>query len=162
MFMHTHRLSLICALAAVALGTSCSERAPQANSTDVAKPTPNSALDPTPNSTPPRNASPDATKPSHSDASVRAYIDPATGQLREPTPEDIAAEAAAEAARKKALGTESKPGSEPGSDPMKRREIRLPNGAIAIELDESAQQPLVGCVQKDGAVKMDHDCEVSK
>jgi hypothetical protein len=86
-----------------------------------------------------------------SDSSVRAYIDPVTGQLREPTPEDIAKESA-ESNKKKAEALAVTKPSEP-------REVILPNGAITIQLDDSAQQPLIGCVQKNGDVKMDHDCD---
>lgn len=82
---------------------------------------------------------------------MRAYIDPATGQLREPTREELAAETAAEAAKKSAAGAQQKP--------TEMKEVQLPNGAVAIELGDSAQQPLKACVGKDGDVKMDHACE---
>jgi hypothetical protein len=100
----------------------------------------------------PQSATKTSTAPS--DNAVRAYIDPKTGQLREPTPEEIAALAAAEAEQKKAsAATQSKP-SEP-------REVTLPNGAVAIQLDESAQQPLRACIQPNGEAKMDHDCDAA-
>jgi hypothetical protein len=83
---------------------------------------------------------------------VRAYIDPATGKLREPTPEEVAALAAAEAAQKKsATGAQDKT--------TQPKEVRLPNGVIKIELGDSGQTTLQGCVAKDGDVKMEHDCE---
>jgi hypothetical protein len=85
-------------------------------------------------------------------SNVRAYIDPATGQLREPTREELAAEAAAEAAKKAVLTSAQ-------SKPNELKEVHLPSGAVAIELGDSAQHPLKACTQPNGDVKMDHECE---
>jgi pyruvate/2-oxoglutarate dehydrogenase complex dihydrolipoamide acyltransferase (E2) component len=84
---------------------------------------------------------------------IRAYIDPATGQLRDPTPEELAAEAADQAAREKATDANSP------AKQKQQREVVLPDGTIEITLDKSTQQPLRGCVQQNGDIKMDHKCE---
>lgn len=91
------------------------------------------------------------------DNSVRAYIDPKTGALRDPTPEELTAEAAAESKKQK---TDSTSGGAPAK-PTEPHEVTLPNGAVEVVLDKSAQQPFRACIQKDGAVKMDHDCEAT-
>ena len=83
--------------------------------------------------------------------SVRAYLDPVTGQLRDPTPEELAAEAAQQAQKKQAAAATDT------ARPV-RREVVLPNGAIEVTLDPSAQHALLACIGKDGSVKMDHEC----
>jgi hypothetical protein len=84
---------------------------------------------------------------------IRAYIDPATGQLRDPTPEELAAQAADQAAREKAAAANSL------SKPKQQREVVLPDGTVEITLDPSTQQTLRGCVQQNGDIKLDHECE---
>jgi len=83
---------------------------------------------------------------------VRAYIDPVTGELRDPTAQELAAEAAAQAAKKKAAAATSP------SDQPRQHEVVLPNGAVEITLDPSTQHPLRACIQKNGELTMDHEC----
>jgi hypothetical protein len=88
-----------------------------------------------------------------SNQGVRAYIDPATGELRDPTPEELAAEAAAEAQKKQATA------ANPQSEQPQSRETILPSGAVEITLDKSAQHSLQACIGKNGDLKMEHECD---
>jgi hypothetical protein len=90
---------------------------------------------------------------SKSDPAVHAYIDPKTGALREPTTEELAAEAAAEAQRKQAAA------ANPQSEQNKSREVVTPSGAVEIQLDKSNEQPLRACIDGKGNLKMEHECE---
>jgi hypothetical protein len=90
--------------------------------------------------------------PSQRPQDVRAYIDPATSQLRDPTPEELAAEAAEQATRKKAAATSQ-------SEQPTSREVILPDGTVEITLDRSTQHPLHGCIQQNGDLKIDHECD---
>jgi hypothetical protein len=93
--------------------------------------------------------------PSHDGQHVRAYIDPITGQLRDPTQEELATEAAELATKKKTAATSQ-------SEQPASREVILPDGTVEITLDKSIQHPLHGCIQPNGELTMDHDCEQQK
>jgi hypothetical protein len=93
--------------------------------------------------------------PSHDGQHVRAYIDPITGQLRDPTQEELATEAAELATKKKTAATSQ-------SEQPASREVILPDGTVEITLDKSTQHPLHGCIQPNGELTMDHDCEQQK
>jgi len=86
---------------------------------------------------------------------VRVYVDPKTGEIRDPTPEELAAEAAASAAKKQAAA------ANPQSEQPQQREVVTPSGAVEITLDPSTQHPVYGCVGKSGDVKVDHQCDQS-
>src|SRR5882724_9867441 len=81
---------------------------------------------------------------------VHVYIDKKTGQPRDPTAEELATEAALEAQKKQAAAASSQ------SEQAQSREVLTPSGAYEIKLDKSHQHPLQACVEKNGAVKVDH------
>ena len=97
------------------------------------------------------NASATQTEP-RSQSAVRAYVDPKTGELREPTADELAAEAAAEAQKKQAASASS------DREQLQSREVVTPSGAIEIQIDKSQDQPLRACIDDKGNAKMDHDC----
>ena len=92
-------------------------------------------------------------QPQSQSPTVRAYIDPNTGELRDPTPAELAAEAAVEAERKKAAA------ANPQSEQPTSRETITPNGAVEVTLDPSAQHPFRACIDKKGDLKMDEECK---
>jgi len=102
-----------------------------------------------------QGAVPDTSQPvahdtaSISAAGVKVFIDPVTGEIRDPTPAEAAA-LAAEAAKQKAAH-----GADKQNAP---RQIVHPDGTVEVIIDESADQSLQGCVQKDGSIVMAHDC----
>jgi len=101
----------------------------------------------------PATKSPTATPAAiDSSSAVRAYIDPKTGALRDPTPEELAAEAAAEAQRKQPAAANHQ------AERPVSREVITPSGAVEVTLDPSTQRPLKGCIAKNGDIKMDHEC----
>ncbi|HYM34660.1 MAG TPA: hypothetical protein VET48_04640 [Steroidobacteraceae bacterium] len=67
---------------------------------------------------------------------VRAYIDPKTGEVRDPTPEELAAEAAAESQKKQAAAVNK------SAEQTGQREVVRPTGETEIILDPSRQRPL--------------------
>jgi len=89
---------------------------------------------------PPRAPAP--TAESTAQPATRIFIDPQTGQPREPTAQELAAAAQAEA-RVAASGR---------AKPVAPREVELPNGAVAVILGEETLQPLRACVRPDGRV----------
>jgi hypothetical protein len=91
--------------------------------------------------------------PAKSASAVRVYVDSKTGEIRDPTPEELAAEAAANAAKKQAAA------ANPQSEQPQQREVVTPSGAVEITLDPSAQRPLYGCIGKSGDLKVDHQCD---
>ena len=100
---------------------------------------------------PAANSSPPAA--SQQNSNVRAYVDPTTGQLREPTAEEQAQEAAAQKAR-------SQQKTSPGAATTPQ-EILLPSGAVEMSIDQSKQHPLRACIESNGAEKVDHECNAS-
>jgi hypothetical protein len=79
---------------------------------------------------------------------VKVFIDPTTGEIRDPTPEDIAA---LEAEQRKATAAKPNTAQPP-------RQIVHPDGTVEVILDSSHEHALQGCVQKDGSIKMEHRC----
>lgn len=81
-------------------------------------------------------------------SAVRAFVDPVTGQIREPTPAELRALEASgkSAAPSSAIKTRPRP-----------QETVLPNGWVAVEVN--ADSEMKGCVQTDGRVVAAHDCK---
>lgn len=79
-------------------------------------------------------------------AAIREFIDPATGQAREPTAADLKAFEAAKARTPSAAPTVKPRGGE----------ITMPNGMVAIEAPPPSD--MKGCLRKDGTMVVDHDC----
>jgi hypothetical protein len=79
-------------------------------------------------------------------AAMREFIDPATGQTREPTAADLKAFEAAKAQAPSAAPTVKPRGGE----------ITLPNGMVVIEAPPPSD--IKGCLRKDGTVVIDHEC----
>lgn len=88
-------------------------------------------------------ATPAASQPET--AALREFLDPVTGQPREPTEAELKAMAAA------------RPAAPAASAASKPKEIVLPNGMVVIE-GTSLMSEMKGCVQPDGSVVADHDC----
>ncbi|MCU0761358.1 MAG: hypothetical protein MUF07_19465 [Steroidobacteraceae bacterium] len=102
-----------------------------------------------------------ATAPSSSTApdpksgsAMQIFLDPVTGQPREPTPEELAGLARREAA---APGN-AKPAVAPSASPAPSQEFRLPDGTVGMRLPENASQPLMACRRLDGQV--DEHCHL--
>jgi hypothetical protein len=125
---------------ALALSCGCAEKSPQQSTAATRDSTQQSTSQASIQATP--------------NKSVRVYIDPKTGELRDPTPAELAAEAAAEAQKKQAEA------ANPQAEQPQTRETITPSGASEITLDKSAQRPLRACIAKNGDLKMDHECEL--
>jgi hypothetical protein len=87
-----------------------------------------------------------------SESAIKAYIDPTTGELREPTAEELSVDAAR--TNKKPLS--AVPIVTEQSTPQ---EVVHPGGVVEVPLDQSKQQGLQACIQKDGSMNMGHECE---
>jgi hypothetical protein len=81
--------------------------------------------------------------PPGSVARSRIFVDPATGQPREPTAEELAAAARDEAPEQSARRAK----------PLAPREVEYPNGAVAVILGDEALHPLQACIRPDGSVE---------
>ena len=86
---------------------------------------------------------------------LHAYIDPATGQLREPTPEELAAEAAQKA---KEQVQRKQAAAAAGQSESAMHEVVLPNGAVEVPLNPAMQHEMEGCVRQDGSTAMGEEC----
>jgi hypothetical protein len=71
------------------------------------------------------------------------FIDPQTGEVREPTPQELAGMSKQQASK----GTATKP-----------KAIQLPDGTVMIPMD-GKQKPVQACVASDGTLTIDHDCQ---
>jgi hypothetical protein len=96
---------------------------------------------------------PTATAPAAADASpaapaVRAFVDPVTGVIREPTAAEVRALEARKQTEAPSLAINTKP---------RGKETVLPNGWVKLEVD--ADSEMKGCVQKDGRVVAAHECK---
>jgi hypothetical protein len=69
---------------------------------------------------------------------MRAFIDPTTGKLREPTPDDLVAAPVI-----------------PKTDVKPLKQIAGPNGTIGIVLDDSFMVHSVATVNPDGTISID-------
>jgi hypothetical protein len=78
------------------------------------------------------------------------FIDPKTGEAREPTPQELAEISKQQAASKQQAseGAASRP-----------KAVQLPDGTIMVPMDDQPQTPVQACVAKDGTLKIDHDCQ---
>lgn len=74
---------------------------------------------------------------------MKVFINPATGEPREPTAQEIADMAKESAA---------KPGTRPQA-------VQLPDGTIMVPMGGRPRTPIQACIDKDGAVKVDHECQ---
>jgi len=92
--------------------------------------------------------SPDASQPGT--AALREFVDPVTGQSRAPTSAELKALEAASKSTTVTAQAASKP---------REKEIVFPDGTVAVE--EGSLSQMKACVQKDGAVTVDHDCKVN-
>jgi len=95
-------------------------------------------------STPPANgaaAAPTPPAPTQGSAGVKAFVDPATGELREPNETELKAAAA---------GTRSGTADAKATAVIEGKPIG--NGVIEYEVGKRGQIDEVVCVQKDGAV----------
>jgi hypothetical protein len=81
-------------------------------------------------------------------AGLREFIDPVTGQPREPTAAELKALEASKQTSAPSSAITSKP---------KPKEIVLPNGVVAVEMESTSE--MKGCLQKDGRAVVDHDCK---
>jgi hypothetical protein len=128
---HTRILLLLATLGAATLAA-CGSANP---------PVPNSSL-PSSTAKPTTNASP-ATRGS---AAVKAFIDPATGELRDPTEAELKAAATAPAAGTTAPGT----AGTQVAVPIVGKAIG--NGMVEYDLGKRGMIDEVACVQADGSV----------
>ncbi|HTE42040.1 MAG TPA: hypothetical protein VK629_14540 [Steroidobacteraceae bacterium] len=107
-------------------------------------------------STSPNVSSPPASAPSAAEqapssapkSAVKVYIDPATGEIREPTAAELTAAAA-----------EQKQNSSKAQAPQVAREIVHTDGTVEIIMHRSTNKPLVGCLDKNDGIKIDHQCQ---
>jgi hypothetical protein len=78
------------------------------------------------------------------------FIDPKTGEARDPTPQELAEISKRQAASRQQAseGADSRP-----------KAVQLPDGTIMVPMDGQPQTPVQACVAKDGTLKIDHDCQ---
>lgn len=89
-----------------------------------------------------------ATSPGRPAAGLRMYIDPVTGEAREPTEAELAAEARNNA-------TTSSPtfnGSGTAKAVLRTHETVLPGGLTEVQLDRKADVEEKVCIQPDGSL----------
>jgi hypothetical protein len=89
-----------------------------------------------------------------SNRAVKAYVDPTTGELRDPIVGETLSNS--NSSNKKPLATSP-------TEQLPAREIVHPGGIVEVPIDNNHQHALQACVQSDGSVKMGHGCaEASK
>jgi hypothetical protein len=81
---------------------------------------------------------------------IKAYVDPTTGELRDP-PTSVDPAASVKATDKMPLSVSAAEQSSP-------HEIVHPGGMVEVPLDQTKQQTLQACIEKDGSMQMGHDC----
>jgi hypothetical protein len=130
--------ALLLAGSALLLGCSSSERqTSQSADSQAAEPSaPTVAAQPTPGTA-------EQTSPAAPAPGVRIFIDPTTGEAREPTAQEMAEMAKQSAA--------AKPGSKPQA-------VQLPDGTVMVPMEGMPQTPVQACLEKDGSLKVDHEC----
>jgi hypothetical protein len=79
---------------------------------------------------------------------MRAFFDPATGKLREPT-----------AAELQELDRQDKERKAQQKISIQPKEFTLPDGAVGVTVDPTEHASMQGCSQPDGTVKVDHQCD---
>jgi hypothetical protein len=87
-----------------------------------------------------------AAAPDQAAAGMKAFMDPVTGQMRDPT---NAERAAAEKQGNAKV---------PGNQPRTMREQKLRKRGTAVTLEGDLLTPLHACTGADGNVVVDHDC----
>ena len=75
----------------------------------------------------------------------RVFVDPATGQLREPTAAELA-----DIARQESAGTAV--ASVGSAKPAAPTEVRYPDGTVGIAFGNESLAPLHACIDPDGAI----------
>jgi len=88
---------------------------------------------------------------------MRAYMDPATKQLRPGTPDDFAAEAAAAPAAKSLAAAKgvAKRSAAVSAEAAGTVQTTMSDGTVSVMLDESYMSYSVATVKADGSVKQD-------
>jgi hypothetical protein len=76
---------------------------------------------------------------------VRVFIDPVTGEARQPTRAEAAAGAAAERVQREAAGGQA------GSEGAQRERFVLPDGTEGVKLAPRDKRTVVVCLQADGS-----------
>ncbi len=90
--------------------------------------------------------------PAVTDAASRIFLDPVTGEPREPTAAEIA-----ELDRREALGRAARDAASRPTKPAAATEFYLPDGTVGVRLPEGDLQHLQVCLDADGNV--DEHCE---
>jgi hypothetical protein len=80
---------------------------------------------------------------------MKIFIDPVTGEARDPTDAERAAMARQD-------------GNSRAVEKRQQRETKLRNGGTAITIEGDPQTPLQGCVEEDGNVTVNHNCADAK
>jgi hypothetical protein len=80
---------------------------------------------------------------------MKMFVDPVTGEMRDPTPAERAAMAKQESSLK-------------ATEPTKSRVVKLRNGGTAIMIDAPPHPPMKACEGADGSVAIGHDCETKE
>jgi len=82
---------------------------------------------------------------------MKVFIDPKTGQMRDPTPAELAAMERQSSGRKPETSTQ-----------RKQTEVKMRNGGTAIFMEDNPETPMKACTQADGSVVVDHDCQAEQ
>ena len=92
----------------------------------------------------------EANQPADDSPGMKAYIDPKTGQIGEPTDAQIAE-------------MERKANAQAGAPvEPKRTVVKMRNGGTMVILDDNPQTPMQACVDAQGNMKVDHNCQSEK
>jgi hypothetical protein len=86
-----------------------------------------------------------AAAPGQAAPGVRVFIDPVTGEARQPTPAEAAADAAAGRVQREAVAGQA------GSEGAQRERFVLPDGTEGVRLAPRDKHPVVVCLQADGS-----------
>ena len=76
---------------------------------------------------------------------MRVFIDPVTGEARQPTPAEAAAGAAAGRVQRESVGGQA------GSEGAQRERFVLPDGTEGVKLAPRDKHAVVVCLQADGS-----------
>jgi hypothetical protein len=85
----------------------------------------------------------------------RVFLDPVSGQPREPTPAELAELARLERTAREAPRTDARDNAKPDAP----AEFRLPDGTVGLRFPANASQPLQACLHPDGSV--DEHCHAA-
>jgi hypothetical protein len=93
----------------------------------------------------PATAAADQAAPGRAAPGVRVFIDPVTGEARQPTPAEAAAGAAAGRVQRESVGGQA------GSEGALRERFVLPDGTEGVKLAPRDKHAVVVCLQADGS-----------